>query len=256
MTKRRRLLKIGAALLGAGMIAFLLVLASAFVGNPVSKHIAGEEIRGHISKNYPNLELEVGEVRYNFKFSEYYAEVSSPTSKDTHFTVFWRGSECYDDYKSAVLEGWNTCGRLADEYFAQIKPLLKTIPGILAEDGSRVDVAKEDLEEGIDIPLDTPYQKGLPLDFTLSLYAGSAAPTLDEAAGLLEKAYRILKENGHSFTAYGVFIQNPEVDEAYVMVYDVPPEMIERGDLAEYLYECEDAPGANDPGITVSPLKK
>ena len=116
MTVKKRLLKIGAALLGSAIVVFLLLMASSVLGDPVSKYIAQKEIERYVEETYPEQQLSVSEVRYNFKFGGYYAEAASDTSIDTRFSVYWRfGEGCSDGY-AAVTEGANTFSRMEAEY--------------------------------------------------------------------------------------------------------------------------------------------
>ena len=53
MTVKKRLLKIGAALLGSAIVVFLLLMASSVLGDPVSKYIAQKEIERYVEETYP-----------------------------------------------------------------------------------------------------------------------------------------------------------------------------------------------------------
>lgn len=115
----------------AGTIAFLLIFiimwfANSVLGNPVSKMIATKNVKEYINEKYSDLDIEVGEVFYNFKDGNYHVEVTSHTSKDTHFSISVTpfGKIRYDYYENNVLDKYNTYYRLNDEYGNEVDKLI------------------------------------------------------------------------------------------------------------------------------------
>lgn len=115
----------------AGAVAFLLifiiiVFANSTLGNPVSKMIATKNVKEYINKNYSHLDIEVGEVFYNFKDGDYHVNITSPTSKDTHFSISVTpfGKIKYDYYENNVLGKYNTYYRLNSEYGDEVEKLI------------------------------------------------------------------------------------------------------------------------------------
>lgn len=104
------------------LISFVLYLANGLVGNPVSKFIAKRTANEYIKENYSNINLDNIEVNYNFKTGDYYVNVKSPTSIDTHFTLTISpfGKLEYDTYEYDVLNKYNTYMRIDSEYSEEV----------------------------------------------------------------------------------------------------------------------------------------
>ena len=71
----------------------------------------------HLAATYPGTDLYIERVGYDFKISGYYAHIKSPSSVDTHFSLYisMLGKVESDTYNS-VLKGFNTARRLSEEY--------------------------------------------------------------------------------------------------------------------------------------------
>lgn len=92
-------------------------IVNSFKGNPLSAAIADVAIKKYVEQKYPTLNLKVEKSKYIFKFHEYMGRAVSDTSKDTHFSVYYRNGEVvHDDYEGDVIEKFNTLRRLEDEY--------------------------------------------------------------------------------------------------------------------------------------------
>lgn len=114
----------------AGIGAFLLIglvlyLANGLVGNPVSKLMAKITANEYIKENYSNMNLDSVKVNYSFKTGDYYVDVKSPTSIDTHFTLTISpfGKLEYDSYKHYVLNKFNTYMRIDSQYSEEVKSI-------------------------------------------------------------------------------------------------------------------------------------
>lgn len=120
----KRILKTGDLILLMALIGAAGYLFNAFFGNPVSAHLAERSARAYLAEQYGHLDVEIERFGYSFKTADYYAHVSSPTSMDTHFSVYMRmnGEVRYDTYDS-VTSGWNTWRRLESEYRARTNAL-------------------------------------------------------------------------------------------------------------------------------------
>ncbi|SDK70258.1 YfjL-like protein [Natronincola ferrireducens] len=238
MKNNKSALKIVALLVGICLIGGILFIANAFVGNPISAALANKAIRGYVAENYSSLDLEIGKARYNFKFGEYMARAKSTTSIDTHFAIYYRDGKVHrDDYEASVLGKYNTLSRLEDEYSELIIPILSQVPG-LEDNRARVFVEKEEYEKINEaIELDMKLDKVLPIDMQVALRGNLDNISLDNIAGILENAHKVLLDHGCFFTGYDVF---SEYDGVLVMINDVTPSDIEGGELKKLLQEALD----------------
>lgn len=107
----------------SGGLAFLLIIvilyfANGLLGNPISKTVANNVSKEYIAKNYPNMKLNLSDASYSFKTGDYYVQVKSPISKDTHFslTISPLGKIIGDTYENDVLGKFNTLTRIDTIY--------------------------------------------------------------------------------------------------------------------------------------------
>lgn len=112
----------------AGVVAFVLIggilwFANGLVGNPISKMIAERTAKQYIETNYPQMELEISNVFYNFKDGRYHVDVQSPTSMDTYFSIdiSQKGKVRYDSYEGNVVKRWNTYERIEKAYRSMVE---------------------------------------------------------------------------------------------------------------------------------------
>lgn len=99
------------------IIAIGAWIANGFLGNPISKAIAKNTANKYVAEHYANRDFVVDNVFYNFKDGYYHAEVVSPSSIDTHFSVsVYLNKVAGDSYEDYVLSGWNTYERIDEQY--------------------------------------------------------------------------------------------------------------------------------------------
>jgi len=240
MKKKGKLaLRIIALLAAAALIGLILFVANAFVGNPISSYMAGKAMDKYVKEHYSDLNLEIGEVKYNFKFSEYWALAQSRTSMDTHFNIYYRnGKITWDDYEGSVLGKFNTLTRWEDEYSDYIKPVLSKIDG-LEEHTSYVQIEKWEYEKANDnIRLDMKFDKQLPIDMSMTIRADLESDSLAEIAELLKQAHAALLAEKCVFVSYGLF---SEANGTLIMIHSVTPADIESGKLEELLQAAREA---------------
>lgn len=96
------------------------------MGNPISKSLAKKAAVQYVNEKYSQLNLDIGEPSYNFKFSAYGVKVQSKTSKDTVFTIHVDGSGNVkdDDYQYEVANNFTTWRRLGEELDAKAKGII------------------------------------------------------------------------------------------------------------------------------------
>lgn len=114
---KKIILKVLAGITACVIIFGLLWFANGFMGNPISKLLAKNAAKKYIGENYKNSDFIIEDVTYNFKISGYHANISSPSSIDTHFTlsISMFGQVKYDSY-SNVTNKYNTFIRIEEEY--------------------------------------------------------------------------------------------------------------------------------------------
>lgn len=100
-----------------------------FCGNPVSYALIHLRGNAYLDRTYPDLDLELTEVKWDFKNLGWRAYAASPTSRDTHFFVYVNGfGTVASDHYEAVTSGANTFARLHEEYQALAEPIFETLP--------------------------------------------------------------------------------------------------------------------------------
>ncbi len=116
-----------ARILVAITVIVVVLGAIMFFGNPVSKYLVTKNAGIYLEENYPDTDYEIESVNYDFKTSNYYVQIKSPSSGDSHFTLYagTNGKIGHDTYESSVVEKWNTAERINDEYRAAVKTLLE-----------------------------------------------------------------------------------------------------------------------------------
>ena len=121
----KKILKIGALALAVILIAGVCLFANALVGNPISKLLAQNTAKNYIEETYEGKNYELEGISYSFKDGYYHANVVSPDSIDTHFTLLINGfgKLVYDYYENNVTNGWNTAYRLEDDYRKTVKTI-------------------------------------------------------------------------------------------------------------------------------------
>ena len=241
-TKTRRILKILAAVLAFALIILILAAADSLVGNPISRAMAQHSIEKYVEETYPDLELTVDRARYNFKFGEYFAIASSPTSQDTFFAVHWRsGKVAWDDYESNVLQRSNTYFRLCRAYRDAVEPLIEE--GLPWD----FDMVLADLDSSGELdpqllPLDMeadPYH--LPLDTEISIYRYVGEVSWEAVAETALELDAFLRENGFEPDIYSVVLEPGARKEDRTLdtlgVYDFPRELLASEDLPRVMEE-------------------
>ena len=125
---KKKWLKIAALVVALVIIAGLCVFANALVGNPVSKWLATRTAEKHLEEVYGDTDFVIDRIGFNFKDTDYYAHIKSPSSEDSSFSLrigMW-GQLLLDTYESRVLTGENTARRLNAEYRALVAEVLES----------------------------------------------------------------------------------------------------------------------------------
>lgn len=85
----------------------------------------------YLDAQYPGHDFEIAEAYHSWYDSVFYVKVQSRSSADTYFTVTYKNSLEFssDNYERRVVNRGNTAARIVEDYEAQAKAVLETIPG-------------------------------------------------------------------------------------------------------------------------------
>ena len=124
----KKFFKIVAIVLAIILIAFAVLLANAFWGNPISKALAQNTAQKYFQQTYSNTDYELGNVTYSFKDGFYYAPISSPSSIDTCFSLAIDsfGRLYHDYFADYVTTGRNTINRLETDYRRAVEAVFQS----------------------------------------------------------------------------------------------------------------------------------
>lgn len=253
--KKKSLFKILAGVIGIALIAGILFIANAFVGNPISAMIANKAIDQYVDENYSFLDLEVGKASYNFKLGCYMAFAKSRTSVDTKFAIYYRdGKVQRDDYKSNVLEMSNTLRRLSDEYSTIVKNIVSKELGyknrstvVMYDKAVYKNAAYGNYNHVLE--LDMKFDKALPMDTEVIIRLDDLRDnSLESIAKILIKAHRTFVNNDCNFKKYSL---SSEVDGVYINVDGVTPSHIESGELISLLNKAKDSDSVEGIGVFI-----
>ncbi len=117
-SRRNKILKLAAFVTALGLIVGIGFFANGLMGNPISKMLATRTAKAHLAEVYADTDFVIEDVRFDFKSTGYYAHVKSPSSMDSHFTLYlgMDGRMHRDTYKEHVTSGYNTAMRLDMDY--------------------------------------------------------------------------------------------------------------------------------------------
>ena len=109
----------------AVLLVVLLLPVMFLFGNPVSYALIYLRGNAYLEEQYPELDLKVSEIHYDFKRGGYVTEAASSTSRDTHFQLYtdWFGNISADQYHY-VASGINTAERIGRDYRALADAIL------------------------------------------------------------------------------------------------------------------------------------
>lgn len=163
--------KILAGTVGVILIAGLLFVANSLVGNPISKVVAQKAIKEYVANHYSQMDLELGKVTYDFKFSQYGTVVQSKTSEDTCFYVYTDslGKNVDDYYNSEVVDCFTTWRRLSQELDEAAEEMIRP----LGYDFDHISIKFYEDEKGEDV------RNKLVLDMTLDIQNPPAPLEMD-----------------------------------------------------------------------------
>lgn len=247
--RKKSIVKVFAGVIAIVLIAGILFVTNAFVGNPISAMLANRAIEKYIDQNYSHLDLEVEKAIYNFKDGAYMGRAKSRTSIDTKFAIYYRSGKVQrDDYEGYVLSKFNTIQRLSDEYSFIARDIIAKELGyknnttmVMFNKDEYANYSNNDILE-----LDMKFDKALPMDSEVLIRLDLEDNSLESMAKVLTDAHKAFVDNNCNFNKYGLY---SEANGTYVSVHEVTPADIESGNLLSLIKEAQKNEGAN--GISV-----
>jgi hypothetical protein len=225
------------------VIGFIVSIIISFFGNPVTKIIATSKIRNYVEATYPNMDLEVSDAVYNFKFGDYAATVQSSSSKDTKFWVSWRKGKINDSYETYVLQHFQTYTRLQMELSDIVEQTIeREFPyetSILFAD---LDKSMEDFSAlTLDMELDPML---IPVPTTLTIYFYHDEISYEVFCQRLQELSQIMEKNNIRIDYYSVVMEKkpqegekPGLNRESIYLYDYPADRLNSDPLLEDIKE-------------------
>lgn len=229
---KKKWLKIGALLVALGIIVGLCLFANALVGNPVSKWLATRTAEKHLEEVYGDTDFEVERVGFNFKDTDYYVHVKSPSSVDSSFSlrIDMLGNLKQDTYESRVLYGGNTQNRLYMEYRALADEVLEApdypFNSFIAYGDLKVGFQAPDIEVGIpywpesyvilgEVELDKKYdiRELAKTAGYLVVYVEDEVVSIERAAEVLLELKEVFDRRNVPFYAIDFVLEYPRKEE-------------------------------------------
>ena len=229
---KKKWLKIGALLVALLIIAGLCVFANALVGNPVSKWLATRTAEKHLEEVYGGTDFEIERIGFNFKDTDYYAHIYSPSSEDSSFSLRMDmfGNLELDTYESRVLYGGNTQDRLYMEYRELVDEVLEApdypFTSFIAYGDLQVGFKAPDVEVGVpywpesyvilgEVELDKKYdiRELAKTAGYLVVYVEDAVVTVERAAEVLLELKELFERKNVPFYAIDFVLEYPRKEE-------------------------------------------
>jgi hypothetical protein len=232
--KNRLVSRIGISVITLFLIGIVIAFLNSFYGNPVSAAIATAKIKSYVSETYTDMDYEMNEVTYNFKFSEYYSVVKFPSSEDSCFMVSWRDGKIYDDYEYEVANLYSTYRRLQKEFSKTVEDIInKEFPYetsiLFADFFCTVDSYEGKLT--LDMPFDIYH---LPLPSTIIIYIVTKDVSYENLSSRLKELNTLMSSHQIKIDFYSMVLQEPLPEEEKaapdgksLYLYEFPAEKID-----------------------------
>lgn len=226
---KKKVLKIIAFVVALALIAGIGFFANALVGNPISKLLAQNSAERHIEENYSDTDFYVERVTFSFKDTRYHAYIKSPSSVDSHFTIYMDmlGRVEFDFYENDVLDGWNTADRIGTDYRKRVDAILDSpsFPYYCDIGYGDIEFIPEEYANSPDVPSYALHIEDLELDGIynlaelgsqaghLVLYINEDVVTFERAAEIMLDIRRIMDEAGVGFYAMDFVLEYPRNED-------------------------------------------
>lgn len=229
---KRKWLKIAALVAALIIITGLCVFANALVGNPVSKWLATRTAEKHLEEVYGDTDFEIERIGFNFKDTDYYAHIKSPSSEDSSFSlrIDMFGKLMLDTYESRVTYGGNTQNRLYMEYRALVDEVVEApdypFSTFIAYGDLKVGFQHPDVEVGVPywpenyiildkVELDKKYdiRELAKTAGYLVIYVEDESVTVERAAEVLLQLKELFDQRNVPFYAIDFVLEYPRKEE-------------------------------------------
>lgn len=191
------------------ILGIVFNMVNAFTGNPVSAAIAAHKIRDYAADTYPMLDLELTEVKYNFKNSAYGCYAQSRISEDTKFYIGYSHGKVSDDYEFEVANSFTTYRRLSGEFNDLVTKIIeKEYPH------ETTLIIGDFIGDTQELTLDMPFEmNNIPLPATLTVYILSEERGEGQMASLLLELHQLMLSKKIAIGQYSIRLEEPLSEE-------------------------------------------
>lgn len=220
----------------AVFVLFVLFVANALFGNPVSKFLAERGADRVIAAKYEDLDLFRNKVVYNFKMAEYNVFLQDKNSVDSQFALHFDsfGRLTWDSYDDRIFNTMMRFDRIVSQYGRSLEKQYDFPYTITLSSWDKEDPA-EYLK--VDQPVDV---KHLPYKLQAQAYGVGKDATAEEAMTILKRLQEIMDAEGLDVVDYAINLvpeksrgKEGEVEtwEDMYSAYEVPADVVRRGDV-------------------------
>ena len=258
---KKKHIKIIALIIAVILIIGLGVFANALLGNPISKMLATNTVKKHLTETYAGTDYYMERIAYSFKDGKYHAFIKSPTSIDTEFslTITMLGELRLDTYED-VVNGFNTARRVDYDYRDLADTIFEnpSFPYTCHISYGMLEIYPEEAfsdPERNEVPFYAINQKELELDKIydikelgkqaghLIIYVESDTVTMEKASEIILDIKSIFDNAGIPFKAIDFTLQYPKPEEGKrpegeVRISDFYYEEIYEDDMLERVREA------------------
>jgi len=183
---------------------------NSFTGNPVSAFFAYNKIKDYAAINYPAMDLELSEVKYNFKNSAYGCHVQSRKSEDTKFYIGYSHGSVSDDYEYEVANRFTTYRRLSKDFNDMVTNIIeKEYPY------ETTLIIGDLLGDTQQLTPDVPFNlKNMPLQLSLTVNVLSDIRNEEQLSALLLELHQFLLSKDIKIDQYTIRLEEPMPEES------------------------------------------
>ena len=221
MSHTKRIFLVSVCLAAAAIGLFLL---SAFFGNPLSRALVQHRAADYLRETYTETDYAISSLTYHAKDGNYYVQIVSPSSPDSHFFLAYSlsGKLLSDSFPQQVVQRRNTYNRLNGEYEALVQevfacegfPIETDIAFGRLRQLREADTDHMELDFGIpttELKLDGDYDvRELGSHYgSITFYAYDEEVTVERASELLFTIRQALAKSNVPFYAITFHLQKP-----------------------------------------------
>lgn len=246
--KNTILVTIVSAALIIACVAFFMI--NAFYGNPISKNMAQKNMIGYLDDKYNKTDFIVYETIYDLSTTGYKMEVSSKTSPDTNFTIYYKNGKIEDSYQEYVLEKKNTFTRMDLSFSQKVEDIVKAdFPYKSQIIFGGIDNTKENLAL-MEIDMEAEDFSFFTKHITGYFYSDTA--TWQQLAQAVVQLDELMQKNNVDIERYSVSLekeQSGSMSSNAVAVYDFDRELLKSDNLSTVMEEHFEKWTKNNKGV-------